>query len=66
MFYMQELVDLTKDSKEARICVDIAGYSLVPSNFVIHKVVVDDSTEKGKELLKMYLSKGYWIVSKKD
>jgi hypothetical protein len=66
MYYRQELVDLTKDTEETQIMVDIAGFSLVPGGDVFfRRVIVDDSTEEGKKTLKDLLSKGYYVESVK-
>ena len=66
MLYRRELVDLSKDTKEARLCVEIAGHSLVPSGppkLFIYKV--DDSTKEGRERLKRFLERGAKVQSVK-
>ena len=62
-FYRRELVDLTKDSEETCICVNIAGLSLVKGPYKFYRVKVDDSTEEGKQKLKDLLRRGYIVES---
>lgn len=52
MFYRQELVDLSKDTEETRICVDIAGACLVPGPPVLVKAKQGDETLKTGDLTK--------------
>lgn len=63
MLYRRELVDLSKDSEETRLCVKIAGLSLMPGPYKIHTVKVDDSTEEGREEIKKLIERGYEVES---
>lgn len=66
MFYRQELVDLDKDTKESRLCVKIAGLSLVqtgPPKVEVVRIKINDETQEGKDLIKKRIKEGFRVES---
>lgn len=67
MFYRQELVDLSKDTEETRICVEIAGLSLVqtgPSR--VTEIKISDETQEEKNQIKKLIKEGFRVKSIED
>jgi len=63
MIYRRELVDLSKDSEETRMCMEIVALSLVPGPPVQHIVKISDETQEGRNLIIEFLKKGYKVLS---
>lgn len=66
MFYRKELVDFSKDTEETRLCVKIAGESLVGGPFRQTRIVVKDDTKKGRDSIKKLIQMGFRVESIKD
>jgi len=66
MFNRQELVDLSKDTAESRLCVRIAGLSLVPGPITTQRVTINDKTPGGSDSIKELINKGFRVESLKD
>ncbi|MEK7133250.1 MAG: hypothetical protein AAB771_01010 [Patescibacteria group bacterium] len=67
-FYRQELVNLTKDTEESRLCVKIAGLSLVQTGplKIGRRIKISDETQEGRDLIKRLIKEGFRVESIKD
>ncbi|MDD5290135.1 MAG: hypothetical protein PHT40_02985 [Patescibacteria group bacterium] len=60
--FRRELVDLTQDTEETALMVDIAGKSLKGGELIIVREVISDETPEGRARIKKLIQKGWQQV----